>query len=93
MIEPVAALAVTSHPSDRADPPAEPDRERITLADALAPTPRTIQERLERLLLDDHELLISLQCQLEQIRREMRLLNDERIVRAIGPDRDSSLRH
>jgi len=44
---------------------------------------RSVQQRLERLLIDDRELLISLQCQLEQIRREMRLLNDERILRAL----------
>jgi hypothetical protein len=55
-----------------------------TLAAALSPlSVRAIQQRLERILLDDRELLISLQCQLEQIRREMRLLNDERIVRAL----------
>jgi transcription initiation factor IIE alpha subunit len=55
-----------------------------TLAAAMSPVPfRSIQRRLERLLIDDRELLISLQCQLEQIRREMRLLNDERIVRAL----------
>jgi len=45
---------------------------------------RAIQQRLERILIDDRELLISLQCQLEQIRRELRLLNDERIVRALS---------
>lgn len=54
--------------------------------------PRAMQERLERLLLDDQELLISLHCQLEQIRREIRLLNDDRIVRALL-DEDSSYRH
>jgi transcription initiation factor IIE alpha subunit len=55
-----------------------------TLAAALSPlSVRSIQRRLERILLDDRELLISLQCQLEQIRRELRLLNDDRIVRAI----------
>jgi len=55
-----------------------------TLAAALSPlSVRAIQQRLERMLLDDRELLISLQCQLEQIRRELRLLNDERIVRAL----------
>jgi transcription initiation factor IIE alpha subunit len=55
-----------------------------TLAAALSPlSVRAIQQRLERLLIDDRELLISLQCQLEQIRRELRLLNDERIVRAL----------
>jgi len=53
---------------------------------------RSIQRRLERLLLDDRELLISLQCQLEQIRRELRLLNDERIVRALG-SQDPPLSH
>lgn len=45
---------------------------------------RSIQHRLERILIDDRELLISLQCQLEQIRRELRLLNDERIVHSLG---------
>jgi hypothetical protein len=55
-----------------------------TLAAALSPlSARAIQQRLERILIDDRELLISLQCQLEQIRRELRLLNDDRIVRAI----------
>ena len=55
-----------------------------TLAAALSPlSVRSIQQRLERLLIDDRELLISLQCQLEQIRRELRLLNDDRIVRAL----------
>ena len=44
---------------------------------------RAIQDRLERILIDDRELLISLQCQLEQIRRELRLLNDERICHAL----------
>ena len=63
------------------------------LAAALSPlSVRSIQRRLERILLDDRELLISLQCQLEQIRRELRLLNDERIVRALDGG-DSSLRH
>ena len=57
-----------------------------TLAAALSPlSVRAIQQRLERILIDDRELLISLQCQLEQIRRELRLLNDERIVRALAP--------
>jgi transcription initiation factor IIE alpha subunit len=57
-----------------------------TLAAALSPlSVRAIQQRLERILIDDRELLISLQCQLEQIRRELRLLNDERIVRALSP--------
>jgi transcription initiation factor IIE alpha subunit len=56
-----------------------------TLAAALSPmSVRSIQQRLERILIDDRELLISLQCQLEQIRRELRLLNDERIVHALG---------
>jgi hypothetical protein len=56
-----------------------------TLAAALSPlSVRAIQRRLERILIDDRELLISLQCQLEQIRRELRLLNDERIVTALG---------
>jgi transcription initiation factor IIE alpha subunit len=55
-----------------------------TLSAALSPlSVRAIQHRLERILLDDRELLISLQCQLEQIRRELRLLNDDRIVRAL----------
>jgi transcription initiation factor IIE alpha subunit len=64
-----------------------------TLAASLSPiSVRSIQQRLERLLIDDRELLISLQCQLEQIRREIRLLNDERIVNALGSD-DSQLRH
>jgi transcription initiation factor IIE alpha subunit len=60
-----------------------------TLAAALSPlSVRAIQQRLERILLDDRELLISLQCQLEQIRRELRLLNDDRIVRVLeGQDR------
>jgi len=53
---------------------------------------RSIQRRLESLLLDDRELLISLQCQLDQIRRELRLLNDDRIVRAIEGE-DRPLRH
>ena len=64
-----------------------------TLAAALSPlSVRSIQRRLELLLLDDRELLISLQCQLEQIRRELRLLNDERIVRALG-SQDPPLSH
>jgi transcription initiation factor IIE alpha subunit len=55
-----------------------------TLAGAMCPpSARAIQERLERILIDDRELLISLQCQLEQIRRELRLLNDDRIVRSL----------
>jgi transcription initiation factor IIE alpha subunit len=55
-----------------------------TLAAAMSPlSMRTVQQRLERILIDDRELLISLQCQLEQIRREIRLLNDERIARAL----------
>jgi transcription initiation factor IIE alpha subunit len=60
-----------------------------TLAAALSPlSVRAIQRRLERILIDDRELLISLQCQLEQIRRELRLLNDDRIVRVLdGQDR------
>ena len=63
-----------------------------TLAAALGPaSARAIHRRLERLLIDDRELLISLQCQLEQIRRELRLLNDDRIVRALdGVDRPVS---
>jgi transcription initiation factor IIE alpha subunit len=64
-----------------------------TLAAALSPlSMRSVQQRLERILIDDRELLISLQCQLEQIRRELRLLNDERIVRALG-DEESPIRH
>lgn len=64
-----------------------------TLAAALGPlSVRAIQQRLERILIDDRELLISLQCQLEQIRRELRLLNDDRIVRALD-GQDHSLRH
>lgn len=64
-----------------------------TLAAALSPlSVRAIQQRLERILIDDRELLISLQCQLEQIRRELRLLNDDRIVRALD-GQDHSLRH
>jgi hypothetical protein len=56
-----------------------------TLAAAMNPlSVRAIQRRLERILIDDRELLISLQCQLEQIRRELRLLNDSRIVGALG---------
>jgi hypothetical protein len=52
---------------------------------------RSIQDRLEQILIDDRELLISLQCQLEQIHREIRLLNDDRIVRALeGEDRPIS---
>jgi hypothetical protein len=55
-----------------------------TLAASQSPiSVRAIQKRLERILIDDRELLISLQCQLEQIRRELRLLNDERIVRGL----------
>ncbi|HEX7490695.1 MAG TPA: hypothetical protein VF337_03210 [Candidatus Limnocylindrales bacterium] len=63
-----------------------------TLAAALSPlSVRAIQRRLERILIDDRELLISLQCQLEQIRRELRLLNDDRIVRVLdGQDRPVS---
>ena len=64
-----------------------------TLAAALSPrSVRAIQQRLERILLDDRELLISLQCQLEQIRRELRLLNDDRIVRALD-NQDHPLSH
>jgi hypothetical protein len=63
------------------------------LAAALSPLPvRAIQHRLERILIDDRELLISLQCQLEQIRRELRLLNDERIVHALDGG-DPPIRH
>jgi hypothetical protein len=55
-----------------------------TLAASISPlSVRAIQRRLERILIDDRELLISLQCQLEQIHRELRLLNDERIVHAL----------
>ncbi len=64
-----------------------------TLAATMSPiSVRSIQRRLERLLIDDRELLISLQCQLEQIRRELRLLNDERIVRALDGG-EPSFRH
>lgn len=64
-----------------------------TLAATLSPmTMRSIQQRLERILIDDRELLISLQCQLEQIHRELRLLNDDRIVRALDGG-DSPIRH
>jgi len=42
---------------------------------------RAIQQRLERILIDDRELLISLQCQLEQIRRELRAAQRRAIVR------------
>ena len=64
-----------------------------TLAAALSPlSVHAIQQRLERILLDDRELLISLQCQLEQIRRELRLLNDDRIVRVLDA-RDDPIRH
>jgi transcription initiation factor IIE alpha subunit len=64
-----------------------------TLAAALSPlSVRAIQQRLERILIDDRELLISLQCQLEQIRRELRLLNDDRIVRALDGG-DQPIRH
>jgi transcription initiation factor IIE alpha subunit len=63
-----------------------------TLSAALSPlSMRSVQARLERLLIDDRELLISLQCQLEQIRRELRLLNDERILRVL--DSEGPLRH
>jgi len=65
-----------------------------TLAAALSPISiRSVQRRLERILIDDRELLISLQCQLEQIRRELRLLNDERIVRGLGADEEPPLTH
>jgi len=64
-----------------------------TLAAALSPlSVRSIHQRLERILLDDRELLISLQCQLEQIRRELRLLNDDRIVRALSRE-DQPISH
>jgi transcription initiation factor IIE alpha subunit len=64
-----------------------------TLAAAMSPfSVRSIQQRLEKILIDDRELLISLQCQLEQIRRELRLLNDERIVRALDRE-DVPIRH
>lgn len=64
-----------------------------TVATAMSPlSMRSIQQRLERIFINDRELLISLQCQLEQIHREMRLLNDERIVHA--PDGgDPPIRH
>jgi hypothetical protein len=64
-----------------------------TLAAALSPLSiRSVQRRLERILIDDRELLISLQCQLEQIRRELRLLNDDRISRSLDAQ-DPPLRH
>ncbi len=64
-----------------------------TLSAAQSPiSMRAIQQRLERILIDDRELLISLQCQLEQIRRELRLLNDERILRALDGG-EQSIRH
>jgi hypothetical protein len=64
-----------------------------TLAAAMAPpSARSIQQRLERLLIDDRELLISLQCQLEQIRLEMRLLNDARVLRALDGE-EPPIRH
>jgi hypothetical protein len=64
-----------------------------TLAAALSPlSVRAIQRRLEQILIDDRELLISLQCQLEQIRRELRLLNDERILAALDGG-DPPIRH
>jgi transcription initiation factor IIE alpha subunit len=64
-----------------------------TLAAALSPLSiRSIQMRLERILIDDRELLISLQCQLEQIHRELRLLNNERIVHALDGG-DAPIRH
>ena len=57
------------------------------LVAAMSPlSARSIQQRLERILINDRELLISLQCQLEQIRRELRLLNDDRIVRVLSRD-------
>jgi hypothetical protein len=65
-----------------------------TLAAAMSPLSiRSVQRRLEQILIDDRELLISLQCQLDQIRRELRLLNDERIVRALGSEEAPPLRH
>jgi hypothetical protein len=65
-----------------------------TLAAAMSPLSiRSVQRRLEQILIDDRELLISLQCQLDQIRRELRLLNDERIVRALGSEEAPLLRH
>jgi len=64
-----------------------------TLAAAMSPlSMRSVQARLERILIDDRELLISLQCQLEQIRRELRLLNDDRIVRALDGE-EAPIRH
>jgi hypothetical protein len=64
-----------------------------TLAAAMGPLPiRSIQARLEKILIDDRELLISLQCQLDQIRRELRLLNDARIVRALDGE-EVPIRH
>jgi hypothetical protein len=63
-----------------------------TMAAAMSPlSVRGIQQRLERILIDDRELLISLQCQLEQIRREVRMLNNDRICRALdGEERPIS---
>lgn len=66
----------------------------LAIADSSLPTtPRSIQDRLEHLLRDDRELLIALECQLEQIRRELRLLNDDRLVRILDRDLGSSRRH
>ncbi len=79
--------------SERGFGPLEREIAAETLAAALGPhSAATIQHRLERLLLDDRELLISLQCQLEQIRREIRLLNDERIIQALD-GREPEIRH
>lgn len=83
--EPTADAVTTS-----AFPEASPSLDVIALTRPI--TPGTVQDRLERLLLDDQELLISLRCQLEQIRREIRLLNDDRIVRALA-DGTAPLRH
>ncbi len=60
---------------------------------ARTPSSRSVHEHLERLLLNDRELLISLHCQLDQIRRQVRLLSDERMVRALADDEGSSVGH
>jgi hypothetical protein len=70
---------------ERCDPTVERQMAAEMLAAAVGPTPgRAIQERLARILIDDRELLISLECQLEQIHREIRLLNDERAPHGLG---------
>jgi len=81
-------MIAAGRPSSMERPPA-PE----TLAAALRPpSAKAIKKRLERILIDDRELLISTQCQLEQIRRARRSPNDEGIVRA--PDGvDPQIRH